>query len=167
MTSYSKAFLAAIEQTLAHEGGYVNDPADPGGETKFGISKRSYPDVDIKALTRDAAIAIYHRDFWLPNRCEHLGIMIGARVFDLAVNTGPERAGKILQLAVNAYNGKPILKVDGKIGNLTVSAATLAVPDALLWRIAGVQAGYYLGLVEARPALSRFLNGWLNRAGVV
>jgi lysozyme family protein len=54
-----------IGRVLTHEGGYVSDPRDPGGETRFGIAKRSYPNVDIKALTRDDAIAIYRRDFWV------------------------------------------------------------------------------------------------------
>uniref|UniRef100_UPI0039E582BF glycosyl hydrolase 108 family protein n=1 Tax=Klebsiella pneumoniae TaxID=573 RepID=UPI0039E582BF len=53
-----------IGRVLGHEGGYVNDPRDPGGETQFGISKRAYPNVDIKGLTRETAISIYKRDFW-------------------------------------------------------------------------------------------------------
>ncbi|MBI5843910.1 MAG: hypothetical protein HZB23_04475 [Deltaproteobacteria bacterium] len=48
---------------MAHEGGYVNDPADPGGETRFGISRRAYPNEDIKALTRERAAEIYYRDY--------------------------------------------------------------------------------------------------------
>ncbi|WP_425526518.1 glycosyl hydrolase 108 family protein [Xanthomonas oryzae] len=49
---------------LSHEGGYVNDPRDPGGETQWGISKRAYPELNIRALTRDQAIEIYRRDYW-------------------------------------------------------------------------------------------------------
>ena len=57
-------YLACIEVVLKSEGGYVNDPHDPGGETNFGISKRAYPSVDIKHLTKEGAIAIYKKDYW-------------------------------------------------------------------------------------------------------
>ena len=60
----SSSFDLAIPIVLENEGGYVNDPADPGGETKYGISKRSYPALDIKNLTVEQATAIYLRDFW-------------------------------------------------------------------------------------------------------
>jgi lysozyme family protein len=61
-----EAFDQAFTRLLGHEGGYVNNPADPGGETNWGISKRSYPQVDIKALTQQQAKWIYQRDFWDP-----------------------------------------------------------------------------------------------------
>ena len=60
-------FEDIIEITLHHEGGYVNDPDDLGGETNFGIAKRFYPDVDIKNLTKDEASDIYRRDYWDKN----------------------------------------------------------------------------------------------------
>ena len=59
-------FETAINRILSHEGGYVDNPADPGGRTQWGISQRSYPNLDIKSLTRDQAIALYERDFWEP-----------------------------------------------------------------------------------------------------
>ena len=62
--SYPPAFERAVARLLGDEGGYVDNPADPGGETKFGITKREYPQVDIAALTRAEAIAIYFRDWW-------------------------------------------------------------------------------------------------------
>ena len=65
-------FRIFIERLLSHEGGYVNDPRDPGGETQWGISKRSYPSVNIKALTREGAIEIYRRDFWERSRADDL-----------------------------------------------------------------------------------------------
>lgn len=57
-------FDKAIPTILRNEGGYVNNPTDPGGETNFGISKRSFPDVDIKNLTQEKAVAIYRSSFW-------------------------------------------------------------------------------------------------------
>lgn len=65
-------FEEAVEFVLAYEGGYVNDPNDPGGETNFGISKRAYPNVDIKNLTREDVIDIYRRDYWDRCRCGEL-----------------------------------------------------------------------------------------------
>ena len=59
-------FDQAIEVILKHEGGYANNPNDSGGETKYGISKRSYPELNIRGLTRDYAKKIYEQDFWKP-----------------------------------------------------------------------------------------------------
>ena len=67
-----KNFNEIIEQVLEHEGGYVNDPKDLGGETKYGITKRFYPDVDIKNLTVEQAKEIYKKDYWDRNRVESL-----------------------------------------------------------------------------------------------
>jgi len=86
------AFDRAVDLVLQLEGGYVNDPRDPGGETKYGISKRSYPDVDIAALTREDAIAIYHRDFWMPVASVVADPQMRMLVFDSAVNHGLSRA---------------------------------------------------------------------------
>lgn len=77
-------FDQAVAFVLAEkiEGGYVNDPRDPGGETKFGISKRSYPREDIKALTRDRAITIYKRDYWDKPGCDKLPPKLAVALFD-------------------------------------------------------------------------------------
>ncbi|MFS8082999.1 MAG: glycosyl hydrolase 108 family protein, partial [Ginsengibacter sp.] len=66
VTPTTSDFDAAVDSVLGEEGGYVNNPADPGGETQWGISKRAFPDVDIKALTRDAAKALYKAHYWDP-----------------------------------------------------------------------------------------------------
>ena len=58
------SFETVVHMVLEHEGGYVNHPSDPGGETKYGISKRAYPDVDIAELTKDDAADLYKRDYW-------------------------------------------------------------------------------------------------------
>ena len=63
-------FDEIIEGVLKHEGGYVNDPTDLGGETNFGITKRFYPDVDIKNLTEEGAKEIYKRDYWDKNKVD-------------------------------------------------------------------------------------------------
>lgn len=92
-------FDQAFELLIGHEGGYVNDPEDPGGETNWGISKRQYPDVDIKNLTRDQAKAIYKKDYW--DRCGNiLTPAMKFQVFDAAVNHGLPNAIRMLQDAV-------------------------------------------------------------------
>ncbi|HWP59514.1 MAG TPA: glycosyl hydrolase 108 family protein [Candidatus Acidoferrales bacterium] len=92
-------FDTAFDRTLGHEGGYTNDPEDPGGETNWGISKRSYPDVDIKNLTRDGAKVIYQRDFWAPVASK-LDDALVYQLFDAAVHHGIGNAIRMLQRAV-------------------------------------------------------------------
>jgi hypothetical protein len=86
------AFEAAMNFVLRWEGGYVNDPYDPGGETKYGISKRQYPHLDIKNLTLDQAKEIYRRDYWAPSGCDKLPPQAAVALFDTAVNIGVRRA---------------------------------------------------------------------------
>lgn len=92
MTNFERAFAFIIGE----EGGYVNDPHDPGGETKFGISKRAYPGVDIKALTLDGAKAIYREDYWNALRLDERKYGPALVLFDCAVNQGVVRAKSIL-----------------------------------------------------------------------
>lgn len=112
----SAAFLRAVAIVLAHEGGYVNDPNDPGGETNFGISKRRYPDEDIKGMTAARATDLYHSDFWLAVRGDELPPALALQVFDMAVNAGPGTAIKILQEVLGAT-------IDGVLGPKTLAAA--------------------------------------------
>lgn len=87
----------AIDFVLSIEGGYVNDKADPGGETKYGISKQSYPNVDIANLTEAEAKEIYKKDYWDTCNCDHLSVGVDILVFDTAVNMGIGAAKSILQ----------------------------------------------------------------------
>jgi lysozyme family protein len=90
----------AIDFVLEHEGGYTGPTGllgDPGGETNFGISKRSYPNVDVKNLTRDGAADIYHRDYWNPICGDELHGKVALVLMDYAVNSGTGRAVKALQ----------------------------------------------------------------------
>lgn len=95
-------FETAIERILSHEGGYVNHPSDPGGETKWGIAKRSYPHADIKNLTREGAKAIYERDFWQPVASKVNDGALRFQLLDAAVNHGMGNAVRFLQRAVGA-----------------------------------------------------------------
>lgn len=94
-------FDRAIDRVLGHEGGYVFDARDPGGETNWGISKRSYPHLDIRNLTRDQAKAIYRTDFWDPVAGgKHPSVVY--QLLDAAVNHGTGNATRMLQRAVGA-----------------------------------------------------------------
>ncbi len=156
-------FEPVIQAVLWHEGGYANDPDDPGGETNFGISKRSYPQVDIKNLTRKDAKAIYLRDFWRPGR--YAGIRsqsVATKAFDLGVNMGRTRAARLLQTAVNALGGK--LKVDGAVGPKTLRAVNALSARSLLRELRAQAAVRYAEIVLARPKSKKYLHGWMRRA---
>ena len=86
-----------ISQVLKHEGGYVNDPTDMGGETNFGITKRWYPDLDIKNLTKEDAIEIYKKDYWDRYKLDEMPTNLQHIYFDMVVNMGARNAGKIMQ----------------------------------------------------------------------
>lgn len=109
MTNFEKA----VKIILKHEGGYINHPSDPGGETNFGISKRAYPDVDIANLTEEEAAEIYKRDYWDRVKGDELPYPIALCVFDTAVNSGVSRASRWLQETCNAYP-------DGIVGPNTI-----------------------------------------------
>lgn len=115
------SFEKALEIVLSHEGGYVNDPKDPGGETNFGISKRAHPDLDIKRLTRDQAAAIYRRDYWDRCRCGSFDTAVAIIVFDTAVNMGRAFAITTLQHVVG-------VSPDGIVGNQTIQAVNMLDP---------------------------------------
>ena len=85
-------FDSALEFVLRWEGGYVNHPTDPGGETNMGISKRAYPNEDIKNMTRERAAFLYRRDYWDACNCDALLPGMALMAFDTAVNCGVKRA---------------------------------------------------------------------------
>lgn len=145
-------FDEAFDRLIGHEGGYVFDSHDPGGETQWGISKRSYPNVNIKTLTKEGAKAIYLRDFWYP--LNEADPAIKFQVFDFAVNGGLSAAIKVLQSAVNATP-------DGKWG--PISTARLAAMDKndVLLRFNARRLRYYTSLRAELKA--RYLSGWVNR----
>jgi len=90
-------FRKSLKFTLKWEGGYVSDPHDPGGETKWGISKGAYPDLDIENLTAEKASEIYAKDYWDKCGCDNIPYPLCTAVFDSAVNCGPSKAIEWLQ----------------------------------------------------------------------
>ena len=151
-------FDEIIEVVLHHEGGYVNDPDDPGGETNFGIAKRSHPDVDIANLTKDGAKEIYKEHYWDRNKVESLSEDLRHIYFDMCVNQGRGRAVKILQQSANAKGAG--LKVDGGMGPKTIAA----MDGVELDRVRAYRVKYYADLVTRKPDLEKFYFGWFRRA---
>lgn len=133
------------------EGGYVNDPADPGGETKYGISKRSYPNLDIPNLTKAQAAQIYYTDYWLKEHCDAIPFPLCAYFFDTCVNQGGPEATKILQQTVGVNQ-------DGKLGPITLAAAT-RLPAAQHYLYLIHRLTHYRTLAE----WPRYGDGWTNR----
>jgi lysozyme family protein len=145
-------FDQCFDKLISHEGGYVNDPRDPGGETKFGISKRAYPQVDIKNLTLDAAKAIYKRDYWDRAQCDKLPPQVAYLLFDAAVNSGIGQAIRFLQRAVN-------LADDGVIGPMTLAAVGRSDAEAISARFLGQRLEFMTKLTT----WDTFGKGWARR----
>lgn len=141
-----------IDRVLTSEGGYVNDPADPGGETRFGISKRAYPHVDIKALTRDQAVTIYRRDFWDRVQGDKLPRAFAFQALDAAVNHGVENAVRWMQRAAGVAD-------DGVIGPVTLGAVGRAEPADLVLKFNATRLRFYTKL----QTFDAFGRGWVNR----
>lgn len=135
----SATFLQMVGRLLTHEGGYVNDPQDPGGETNWGIAKRSYPDLDIRHLTRDKAVAIYKRDFWDKVQGDQLPPAVAFQLFDAAVNHGIGNAVRWLQAAAR-------VKVDGQLGPATMAAVRSQATTDLLLRFNAARLDFYTNL---------------------
>ena len=155
-----KSFDEIIEIVLKHEGGYVNDPDDPGGETNFGIAKRSNPDVDIVNLTREGAKEIYKKVYWDKNKVDDLPDDLKHIFFDMCVNMGRGTAVKVLQRTINNKGGN--LVVDGGFGPGTSFALAKYTPK--LARVRAFRVRYYVELVNRKPDLEKFYFGWFRRA---
>lgn len=156
-------FEKALDLVLYHEGGYVNDPDDPGGETNFGISKRAYPYLNIKGLTKADAARIYKADYWDRGRYGMIDNReIACRAFDLGVNCGVSNSVKFLQQAWNLMNPSLLrgLAEDGIMGLKTANAInTYKHPKALLSALKRKAQDHYLSCKNK----NKYLGGWFNR----
>ena len=149
MSAFDRCFAIVV----GTEGGYVNDPNDPGGETKYGISKRAYPDVDIAALTVGDARVIYLRDYWNKVRGDDLPAELALLVFDAAVNSGVSRAVRWLQATVHVIE-------DGVIGPKTIAAVEAVQPG---WPLLAEYTLLRLLFMTGLPSWKRYGNGWARR----
>ena len=173
------------QEIVAREGGYVNDPDDPGGATNFGVTihtmRRLGLDLDgdgdvdtrdVRALTRDHAVDIFVAHYFERPRIDDLPEPLHATVFDMSVNAGPSRAVRILQQLFVDMGFD--IAVDGAIGPQTIRTAFAAIDEAgsLLVDAYGIaRRDYYYRIADARPASRKYARrqnggkgGWITRA---
>jgi len=168
-------FAAAADFVLAHEGGFVNHPADPGGATNYGLSLRFLRQVgvdvdqdgdvdveDVRLLTREQAVDLLRVHFWTPGGYDALPDAVAVKLLDLAYNTGPRQAHRLLQRALRAA-GRELVD-DGVLGPKTRAAAQQVAPEVTRAALCSEAAGFYRLLAEQRALLGVFLAGWLRRA---
>lgn len=174
----SESFESAFRFLMKHEGTrYTDDPDDPGGATKFGITLAAARDEglldvdedgdidarDIAALTIEQAAEYVYRAWWIPLRLDKIEhVAVARKVLDICFNVGPVTGIKILQHALNKEGAT--LKEDGKIGLKTLAAIERANAVHLVDRLRQLQRERYQSLVHRNPRLKKFLKGWLNRA---
>lgn len=162
---YSEAFLRSLHFSLRWEGGYSDDPFDPGGATMWGITigtltrwwryikKDGTPTpYDVRSLTVEEKYRIYHTWYWKTCRCEDLPPSLALVVFDCAINQGPGRARKLLQKAVK-------VKADGIVGPMTMKAIESFDSKVLIRDYCARRAVHYSSL----PTVVRFGLGWFRR----
>lgn len=180
------AFDNAFEHAMLFEGGFVNDPKDPGGETYRGIARKRHPNwkgwatLDMLRDKRSNATLslmepdvkdFYLENFWKPIHGDFLPQDVAIEMFDTAVNQGVGQAARYLQEALNLLNRNATedLVVDGQIGNKTLSAVrALAVKDHEYLRkyLNVLQGARYIEILRRNPKMKRFARGWLNRVVV-
>jgi lysozyme family protein len=156
-------FNLAMQPIFRWEGGYVNDPDDRGGETKYGITKKRYPNLDIKNLTKEKAAELYYDDFWKKYRVNEFRDQNTATHFlDTIINHGPKWGTTLLQRALNDI-GIPTDE-DGKIGPQTIKNANSADSVLLNTAIGKRRLKFYDAIVRNNPSQKKFLKGWKKRA---
>lgn len=169
-----------IEDIIRVEGGYVNHPNDPGGATKYGITKKvaranGYNE-SMKDLPYDVAYKIYYTDYVVKPGFDNVADIdstIGAEVVDTGVNMGPAVAGKFLQRALNAVSGAGLV-VDGAVGKRTINALDdflrlrgSAGTKVLLKMLNSLQCVRYIELTESNAKNRSFIYGWVaNRVNI-
>lgn len=146
------SFEQMMDRLLAHEGGYTFNKNDPGGETNWGISKRSYPNLNIRRLTRPQAVEIYRRDFWRKAKAHDLPPAVGFQLLDAAVNSGIAQATRWLQRAAGVAD-------DGVIGPITLEAVRKADPNDLVLRFLAERLDFMTRL----GSWNSFGKGWARR----
>ncbi len=154
-------FNQAIGKTLAHEGGakFTDDPNDRGGATKYGISQRAYPDVDIRNLTEQQARDIYKRDYWDRIRGDEITSQaVAENIFDTAVNMGVRTASRLAQVALE------IEPADGIIGSQSLKVINQADEALFIANFTIAKIARYAYICNRNKSQKKYLLGWLNRA---
>lgn len=154
-------FNKAIVKTLAREGGsrFTDDPNDHGGATKYGISQRSYPNLDIRNLTEQQAREIYKRDFWDRIRGDEVTSQpVAEIVFDTCVNMGVRTGSRLAQLAVG------VEPADGVIGSKSLAALNNADEGLFVSNFTIAKIARYAHICNRDKSQQKYLLGWINRA---
>ncbi|WP_407305401.1 glycoside hydrolase family 108 protein [Acinetobacter sp.] len=185
MASYTKSFEQAIDHCMLYEVGgfwnvnhpavqqglintsanrkavgYVNDPDDRGGETKFGVAKNGNPDLNITKLTWDQAKAVYYLRYWLAGKCDQLPPRLAVLHLDGCINHGVTRANIFLQQAVG-------VTADGIIGPITIAKIKNTPIMGLLNTVCDQREEFYRSIVRSNPSQAKYLVGWLRRISEV
>ena len=149
-------FDIAFDRLIGHEGGYVNHPQDPGGETNWGITKRTalangYTG-DMRTMPRETAKSIYKKTFWDVIGGDKLSFAVSYQIFDAAVNHGIGNAIRFMQRAIGVAD-------DGKVGPVTLAALTKYQPNDFLMRFNAQRLDFYTRL----STFDTFGKGWVRR----
>jgi lysozyme family protein len=152
-------FRIAVLKTLQNEGGYVDDSSDSGGETNMGISKREYPNLDIKNLTEDQAIEIYREGYWKPLFSQINDQFVADKLFDMSVLFGVGTAVKIMQNIFSIHG----VVADGIFGPHTLDLVNTAEPVGLLVKYKTDLVSHVVAIVAANPKDRVFFAGWVRR----
>jgi len=159
------SFEKALEFVLRWEGGYVNHPSDPGGETNKGIIKKEYnkyrsekslPLRSVKGIEDSEVKDIYENKYWKVGHCDVMGDKLSIVHFDSVVNTGITQGAKFLQRCLK-------VKDDGVVGPETIKALTVSNQDSLVSEYIGQRKAFYHKIIKVNPKLQVFLKGWLRR----
>lgn len=169
-----------LDQLLEREGGYVNDPADAGGETNYGITeavaRENGYDGDMRDMPEEFAREVYRQEYWLEpgfDKVSEISDAIAEELLDTGVNMGTSIAGKFLQQALNALNHGGAtyrdVTIDGIIGPQSLSCLRTYVDiradtgiKVMLKAMNCLQGARYIEISQTRPANERFVYGWLR-----
>ena len=179
-------FNRSITHVLEHEGGFVDDPDDPGGATNWGWSLRTLVKIgdtdgdgwldgdldhdgdvdadDVRLMSLEGAIQLYRTQWWERYRYDLYDYPVSSKLLDLAINMGHRQAAKILQRSTWAVRGDQLLVDDGKLGNKSIHEIAGLDPASLRYAMRSEAAGFYRGLIAAKPVRRKYENGWLRRA---
>jgi len=172
-------FKAAIENLFRQEGGYVNDPQDKGGATKYGISLNFLKSLgkrgdinndnvvnenDIKIIDKNTAIEIYKKEFWDKYGFHRINNeIIAETLFDFSVNMGSKSAIKLIQKALNLHDSKQLSKENGVLDDQTIFLINISNPLKLMLFFRAVVSWHYIQITEKDSSQKKFIYGWLKR----
>jgi lysozyme family protein len=150
----------AIQKTLVHEGGYVNNPNDKGGPTKYGITQADMPGVDMSTISQIEAIAYYREHYWKDLYSQINSQLVAEKLFDMGVLMGVGTAVKLLQVTIK---NRMMIVPDGVFGPQTLADVNLQRSDELLSCYRVTLLNHAVNIAGANPKDSEFIQGWITR----